>query len=101
MTEVSQSRSRLLKTTRATMVVFLYSIAEWGAPSGYMRRMVVREPASFSKPSTGALLSLVAEMKMYDIDDAGQNVSLKLIPIVSAEERVHQLRSNIALVPVT
>lgn len=58
MTEVSQSRSRLLKTTRATMVVFWYSFGEWGAPSGYIRRMVVREPASLLKPGTGALFSL-------------------------------------------
>lgn len=64
MIEVSQSRSKLLKTTRATIAVFLYSFAELGAPSGYIRRMVVREPASLSKPDTGALFSLKIKIKM-------------------------------------
>lgn len=64
MTEVSQSKSRFLKTTTANMLVFLYSFEEWGAPSGYVRRMVVLEPTSLSKPCTGALFSLVTQMEL-------------------------------------
>lgn len=66
MTEVSQSRSRLLNTTTAIMFVFLYSFEEWGAASGYIRRMVVREPTSLSKPCTGALFTLVTQMKLWN-----------------------------------
>lgn len=72
MTEVSQSKSRLLKTTSATMLVLLYSSTERGAPSGYMRRMVVWEPASLSKPRTGALFILeTAEGEEVDQNPAG------------------------------
>lgn len=54
------------------MLVLWYSFTEWGAPSGYMRRMVVWEPASLSKPRTGALFILeTAEGEDVDQNPAG------------------------------